>query len=384
MNDAFRRDRTEARHDPHLHRCRRARAGHGAAAWRSARWSPTAPRTRTAIPRCSSARARASAKNMTKAERGHFAKAKVEPKRKLAEFRVSRGRADRGRRRDHRRPFRRRPVRRRHRHLDRQGLCRRHEALEFRRPARHARRVGLAPLDRLDRRPPGSRQDVQEQEDGRPHGRRTGDHAESQGRADRCRARPDHGQGRGARRQGRLDHRARRGEEAAAEGRAEARQVPLGGRPKAEAAPAAKPRQRPPARRARDMELEDHHPRRQGRPARSSSAGRDLRPRAARRHPAALRQLAARQAPARHPQDQGSLAKSSAPARRCTRRRAPAAPVTARRSAPQFRGGGRAFGPVRAQPRHRPAEEGARARAQARALVQGQGRRHHRARQGDA
>ena len=49
-----------------------------------------------------------------------------------------RRRADPGRRRDHRRSFRRRPVRRRHRHLDRQGLCRRHEALEFRRPARHA------------------------------------------------------------------------------------------------------------------------------------------------------------------------------------------------------------------------------------------------------
>ena len=36
-----------------------------------------------------------------------------------------------------------------------------------------------------------------------------------------------------------------------------------------------------------------------------------------------------------------------------------------------------------AQPRDRPAEEGARARAQARAVGQGQGRRHHRARQGD-
>jgi large subunit ribosomal protein L3 len=50
---------------------------------------------------------------MPKAERGQFAVAKVEPKRKVAEFRVS---ADPGRRRDPRRPFRRRPVRRRHRH----------------------------------------------------------------------------------------------------------------------------------------------------------------------------------------------------------------------------------------------------------------------------
>ena len=44
-----------------------------------------------------------------------------------------RGRADPGRRRDHRRSFRRRSVRRCLRHLDRQGFCRRHEALEFRR-----------------------------------------------------------------------------------------------------------------------------------------------------------------------------------------------------------------------------------------------------------
>ncbi len=51
-----------------------------------------------------------------------------------------------------------------------------------------------------------------------------------QGRADRRRARPDPGRGRGARRQGRLDHGARRGEEGAAEGRAEARQVPRGRR----------------------------------------------------------------------------------------------------------------------------------------------------------
>ena len=38
---------------------------------------------------------------------------------------------DRCRRRDHRRPLHRRPVRRRDRHVDRQGLCRRHEAPQF-------------------------------------------------------------------------------------------------------------------------------------------------------------------------------------------------------------------------------------------------------------
>ena len=49
-------------------------------------------------------------------------------------------------------------------------------------------------------------------------------------------------------------------------------------------------------------------------------------------------------------------------------------------SAPQFRGGGRAFGPQRAQPRARPAEEGAGARAEARAVGEGQGRVAHRRR----
>ena len=204
--------------DPRLHRGRRACAGDGAAACAMPGGRAPHARRRTATSRCSSAPAPARSKNVSKAERGHFAVAKVEPKRKLAEFRVSDDAHDPGRRRDHRRPFRRRPVRRRHRHLDRQGLCRRHEALEFRRPARHARRVGLAPLDRFDRRPPGPGQDLQEQEDARPYGRRARHHAQSQGRADRRRARPDPGRGRGARRQGRLDHGARRGEEGAAEG----------------------------------------------------------------------------------------------------------------------------------------------------------------------
>ena len=48
---------------------------------------------------------------------------------------------------------------------------------------------------------------------------------------------------------------------------------------------------------------------------------------------------------------------------------------------PQFRGGGRAFGPVVRQPRDRSAEEGPRARAEARAVGQGQGRRPDRARE---
>ena len=153
--------------------------------------------------------------------------------------------ADPGRRGNHRRSLPGRPVRRRHRHQHRQGLRRRHEALEFRRPARLARRVGFAPLDRFDRRPPGPRQDLQEQEDAGPSGHRPRDHAQPARRADRRRARPDHDRGRGSRSQGRLDHRARRGEEGCAEGPAEARQVQgsrgrgAGRKRKAEAAPAA-------------------------------------------------------------------------------------------------------------------------------------------------
>ena len=41
----------------------------------------------------------------------------------------------------------------------------------FERPARHPRRLGLAPFARLDRQPPGSGPRLQEQEDGRPYGR---------------------------------------------------------------------------------------------------------------------------------------------------------------------------------------------------------------------
>ena len=96
-------------------------------------------------------RHRPRSKNTTKAERGQFAVAKVEPKRQVTEFRVDRREPHRGWRHDAGRPLRRGPAGRRDRHLDRQGFCRRHEALEFRRPARHARRVRVAPLARFDR-----------------------------------------------------------------------------------------------------------------------------------------------------------------------------------------------------------------------------------------
>ena len=93
-----------------------------------------AHRTRrtTATSRSSSAPACARCSARPRPTRGHFAVAKVEPKRKLAEFRVDADALIPGRRRDHRRPLRRRPVCRRDRHLDRQGFRRPDEALELR------------------------------------------------------------------------------------------------------------------------------------------------------------------------------------------------------------------------------------------------------------
>ena len=140
----------------------------------------------------------AKVKNVTKPQRGHFAKAKVEPKAKLAEFRVSRRCAGRGRRRDHRRrisfPGQYVDV---DRHQHRQGFRRRDEAAQFPRLARDATasRFRTAASVRPASGNPG--QDLQEQEDGRSSRRRAGDDAEPRG-VGRCRARPADGQGRGA------------------------------------------------------------------------------------------------------------------------------------------------------------------------------------------
>ena len=69
-------------------------------------------------------------KNTTKALRGHFATASVEPKSKLAEFRVSP---------ECLRPFRRGAEGGRHRHLDRQGVPGRDETPQFWRRSCHPR-----------------------------------------------------------------------------------------------------------------------------------------------------------------------------------------------------------------------------------------------------
>jgi hypothetical protein len=137
-------------------------------------------------------------KTVNKAERGHYALAKVEPKRKLAEFRVSD---------DALIPIGA-EITADHfvvgQFVDVTGTS--IEALEFRRPEGLARGIDLAPLARLDWRSSGPGQDLQGQENGRPSGRRAGNHAQPQGRADRRRTRPDLGRRGGPGGEGRLDH----------------------------------------------------------------------------------------------------------------------------------------------------------------------------------
>ena len=100
---------------------------------------------------------KAKVKNVTKPKRGHFAKARVEPKTETGGV-PRRRRCTAGARSNAvRRAFQRRPKGRCLRHLQGQGLRRRHETLEFRRSRGIARRLGKPPLAGLHRQPPGSR-----------------------------------------------------------------------------------------------------------------------------------------------------------------------------------------------------------------------------------
>ena len=69
---------------------------------------------------------KAKVKNVTQPMRGHFAKAKVEPKKKLVEFRVTPDALIEVGAELSVDAFPRRPVRRRHRHHQRPRLLRRH------------------------------------------------------------------------------------------------------------------------------------------------------------------------------------------------------------------------------------------------------------------
>src|SRR5438034_6474614 len=155
-----------------------------------------------------------------------------------------------------------------------------------------------------------------------------------------------------------------------------------------EAAAAASKAEATPADEGKAADKEGAQHGTQGRVARRQgggfgrTAGRDLRPRAEGGHPPSLRALAARQASARHarrqePRRDPSYRQEDVPAEG-HRLRPPR--LCAGQSLPRRRPLVRAHA---AQPCDRSAEEGARARSQARLVRQGQGRRHHRAREGD-
>ena len=122
---------------------------------------------------------------LTKSERGTFAKAEVEPKRKLAEFRVSpENLIEVGAEitADHFVPGQFVDVTGTTQGKGFQGAMKR---WNFGGSARDARRLGHASRPRFDRSASGPRQGVQGQEDGRPHGRRARHDAEPRRRQDR-------------------------------------------------------------------------------------------------------------------------------------------------------------------------------------------------------
>ena len=128
---------------------------------------------------------------------------------------------------------------------------------------------------------------------------------------------------------------------------------------------------------------QDHHPRRQGR-RQGEALDDDLRPRSARGHPAARRALAARQAQRARTRPRAAREIARTGAKMYKQKGTGRARHHSAR-APQFRGGGKAHGPVVAQPRARPAQEGPRARPEACAVGQGQGGEpdHHRRAEAD-
>jgi hypothetical protein len=188
--------------------------------------------------------------------------------------------------------------------------------------------------------------------------------------SDRRRARPDPGRGRGARRQGRLDL------VRDAVKKALPKDAPKPGKFR-KAAPLlrAKPRLPPAGAGGRVSDgTEGHHPRRRKDAGSVDAVRRDLRSRAARRHPARMVrwQLAKRRAGTHKTKNRAEIArtgkkmykqKGTGRARHGSARRRSSAAAAGLRSG-------------RAQPCARSAEEGARAGAEARALGQGQGRRH--------
>ena len=165
---------------------------------------------------------------VSRAQRENFAVAKVEPKRKVVEFRVSPDNlievgaeitADhfvKGQHVD---------VTGTNQGKGFQGAMKR---WNFRGLGASARRLRRAPQPWLDWPAPGPGQGVQGQEDGRPHGQRAGHDAEPGSRADRQGQGADAGARRGAGQQGQLGAGARCREAGAARQCAQARLVPQG------------------------------------------------------------------------------------------------------------------------------------------------------------
>ena len=146
----------------------------------------------------------------------------------------------------------------------------------------------------------------------------------------------------------------------------------------AEAAPA----RRPPARRARDMELKVTTL--DGKDAGSVElSDDDLRPRAARGHPAALRASGSCAKRQRGTHDVKNRAEINRTGKKMYRQKGTGSARHGPAKVNLFRGGGRSFGPT---PRSHAIDLPKKVRAlalRARFVRQGQGRRHHRARQGD-
>ena len=304
---------------------------------------------------------------LTKAERGKFAVAKVEPEAQACRVPRQPGEPDRRRRRDHGRPLRPRPVRRRDRHHPGQGLPGRHEALELRRPARHARRLGHRTARHGST---GQRQDPGKVFKGKKMAGHMGDERVTTQNLVVVKIDVERGllmiRGAVPGSKGGWVDRARRRQEGGAHRCAEARRSSSAAeqegerRDESSTSPRSKPR----------------------RPARSSSPTPSTGwSRAG--HPAAHGALPAPEAHGRHASRPGPLGsdghgqedvQAEGHRRRPSRRQVGAA-VARRRQGVR---------PQAAQPCHRPAQEGARAGAASRALRQGQGRRDRRARQGSA
>ena len=152
-----------------------------------------------------------------------------------------------------------------------------------------------------------------------------------QGRQDRRRARPDHDRGRGSGRQGRLDADPRRGQEARAQGRRDAR------------ARSSRPRRSAPGRANNGHP--GHLPRRQGRRhGRASRTRFSASSRAPTSCTAWCATRASRPWPARH--DAKGRAEIAYTGHKVGKQKGGGVARHGSRRAPQFRGGGRAFGPT--------------------------------------